>query len=101
MLPSVNEGVEGDIVEFTVQPNDKEVDQVFTYDFVCGKKHATFQITLTKKASQTEEQLEVIYTEGGQYAACRRRYGQGVRYELRRVDPRRIVWLRSPVRNDR
>lgn len=64
VLPSVNEGVEGDIVEFTVQPNDKEVDQVFTYDFVCGKKHATFQITLTKKASQTEEQLEVIYTEG-------------------------------------
>ena len=34
VLPSVNEGVEGDIVEFTVQPNDKEVDQVFTYDFV-------------------------------------------------------------------
>lgn len=61
--PAVNDGVDGDIVEFTVQPNDKEEDQVFTYDFACGEKHASFKITLTKKASQKEEELELIYPE--------------------------------------
>lgn len=74
VLPSVIKGEDGDIVEFTVQPNDREEDQVFTYTFTCGKKQAPFTITLTKKASQKEEQLELIYsensnllpTEGGQ-----------------------------------
>lgn len=63
VLPAVSDGVDGDIVEFTVQPNDKEEDQVFTYDFACGEKHASFKITLTKKASQKEEELELIYPE--------------------------------------
>lgn len=74
VLPSAAQGQDGDIVEFTVQPNDREEDQVFTYTFTCGTKQTSFRITLTKKASQKEEQLELIYdeesanlpTEGGQ-----------------------------------
>lgn len=74
VLPSAVQGQDGDIVEFTVQPNDREEDQVFTYTFTCGTKQTPFRITLTKKASQKEEQLELIYdeesanlpTEGGQ-----------------------------------
>ncbi|MDE6779032.1 MAG: hypothetical protein K2J51_06165 [Alistipes sp.] len=64
VLPAVNEGADGDIVEFTVQPNDKEEEQVFTYTFTCGEKQAPFKITLAKKASQKEDELELIYTEG-------------------------------------
>ena len=48
---------------FTVKANDKEEDQVFTYTFACGKKTAPFKITLKKKASETEEQLELFYAE--------------------------------------
>lgn len=64
VLPAVSEGVDGDIVEFDVQPNDKEEEQVFTYTFTCGEKQAPFKITLAKKASQKEDELELIYTEG-------------------------------------
>lgn len=63
VTPSVAEGKDGDIVAFTVKANDKEEDQIFTYTFACGKKTAPFKITLKKKASETEEQLELFYAE--------------------------------------
>ena len=46
VLPSAVKGKDGDIVAFTVKANDKEEDQVFTYTFTCGKKTASFKITL-------------------------------------------------------
>lgn len=63
VTPSAAKGKDGDIVAFTVKANDKEEDQVFTYTFACGKKTAPFKITLKKKASETEEQLELFYAE--------------------------------------
>lgn len=70
VLPSVSKGVDGDIVEFTVKENDREEDQVFDYVFACGEKQARFKITLVKKASQAEEQLELVYTEESNILPC-------------------------------
>lgn len=41
--------------------NDKEEDQTFNYTFTCGKETASYAITLKKRASQTEEQLEIAF----------------------------------------
>lgn len=54
-------GKDGDIVKFTVKPNDKEEDQTFNYTFTRGKEKAPYAITLKKKASQAEEQLEITF----------------------------------------
>ena len=59
VTPSALKGKDGDIVKFTVKPNDKEEDQTFSYTFTCGKATASYAITLKKRASQTEEQLEI------------------------------------------
>ena len=48
-------------MKFTVKPNDKEEDQTFNYTFTCGKATASYAITLKKRASQTEEQLEITF----------------------------------------
>lgn len=61
VTPSALKGKDGDIVKFTVKPNDKEEDQTFNYTFTCGKEKAPYAITLKKKASQTEEQLEITF----------------------------------------
>lgn len=61
VTPSVLKGKDGDIVKFTVKANDKEEDQTFNYTFTCGKEKAPYAITLKKKASQTEEQLEITF----------------------------------------
>lgn len=61
VTPSALKGKDGDIVKFTVKPNDKEEDQTFNYTFTCGKKKAPYAITLKKKASQAEEQLEITF----------------------------------------
>lgn len=61
VTPSALKGKDGDIVKFTVKPNDKEEDQTFSYTFTCGKETASYAITLKKKASQTEEQLEITF----------------------------------------
>ncbi len=53
-----------------MKANDKEEDQVFTYTFACGKKTAPFKITLKKKASETEEQLELFYADGANILSC-------------------------------
>ena len=70
VLPSAVKGKDGDIVAVTVKDNDKEEDQVFTYTFACGKKTAPFKITLKKKASETEEQLELFYADGANILSC-------------------------------
>ena len=70
VTPSALKGKDGDIVKFTVKANDKEEDQVFTYTFTCGKKTASFKITLKKKASETEEQLELFYADGANILSC-------------------------------
>ena len=57
VTPSALKGKDGDIVKFTVKPNDKEEDQTFSY----GKATASYAITLKKRASQTEEQLEITF----------------------------------------
>lgn len=64
VTPSVTEGKDGDVVIFTVAANDEEVDKIFNYTFLCGTKSTAFQLTLKKKASETEEQLEIFYPEG-------------------------------------
>lgn len=61
VTPSALKGKDGDIVKFTVKANDKEEDQTFNYTFTCGKETASYAITLKKKASQTEEQLEIAF----------------------------------------
>lgn len=61
VTPSALKGKDGDIVKFTVKPNDKEEDQTFNYTFTCGKEKAPYAITLKKKASQAEEQLEITF----------------------------------------
>lgn len=61
VTPSALKGKDGDIVKFTVKPNDKEEDQTFSYTFTCGKATASYAITLKKKASQAEEQLEITF----------------------------------------
>lgn len=61
VTPSALKGKDGDIVKFTVKPNDKEEDQTFNYTFTCGKETASYAITLKKKASQAEEQLEITF----------------------------------------
>jgi len=61
VTPSALKGKDGDIVKFTVKPNDKEEDQTFSYTFTCGKATASYAITLKKRASQTEEQLEITF----------------------------------------
>lgn len=61
VTPSALKGKDGDIVKFTVKPNDKEEDQTFNYTFTCGKEKAPYAITLKKRASQTEEQLEITF----------------------------------------
>lgn len=61
VTPSALKGKDGDIVKFTVKPNDKEEDQTFSYTFTCGKEKAPYAITLKKKASQAEEQLEITF----------------------------------------
>lgn len=61
VTPSALKGKDGDIVKFTVKPNDKEEDQTFSYTFTCGKETASYAITLKKRASQTEEQLEITF----------------------------------------
>ncbi len=61
VTPSALKGKDGDIVKFTVNPNDKEEDQTFSYTFTCGKATASYAITLKKRASQTEEQLEITF----------------------------------------
>lgn len=61
VTPSALQGKDGDIVKFTVKANDKEEDQTFSYTFTCGKEQATYTLTLKKKASQTEEQLEIAF----------------------------------------
>lgn len=61
VTPSALKGKDGDIVKFTVKPNDKEEDQTFNYTFTCGKATASYAITLKKRASQTEEQLEITF----------------------------------------
>jgi hypothetical protein len=61
VTPSALKGKDGDIVKFTVKPNDKEEDQTFNYTFTCGKATASYAITLKKKASQAEEQLEITF----------------------------------------
>ena len=61
VTPSALKGKDGDIVKFTVKANDKEEDQTFNYTFACGKEKAPYAITLKKKASQTEEQLEITF----------------------------------------
>lgn len=61
VTPSALKGKDGDIVKFTVKPNDKEEDQTFSYTFTCGKATASYAITLKKRASQAEEQLEITF----------------------------------------
>lgn len=61
VTPSALKGKDGDIVKFTVKANDKEEDQTFNYTFICGKATASYAITLKKRASQTEEQLEIAF----------------------------------------
>ena len=61
VTPPALKGKDGDIVKFTVKPNDKEEDQTFNYTFTCGKEKAPYAITLKKRASQTEEQLEITF----------------------------------------
>ncbi|WP_418990881.1 LamG-like jellyroll fold domain-containing protein [Alistipes sp.] len=61
VTPSALKGKDGDIVKFTVKANDKEEDQTFNYTFTCGKEKAAYALTLKKKASQTEEQLEITF----------------------------------------
>lgn len=61
VTPPALKGKDGDIVKFTVKPNDKEEDQTFSYTFTCGKATASYAITLKKRASQTEEQLEITF----------------------------------------
>lgn len=61
VTPSALKGKDGDIVKFTVKANDKEEDQTFNYTFTCGKETASYAITLKKRASQTEEQLEIAF----------------------------------------
>ena len=61
VTPSALKGKDGDIVKFTVKANDKEEDQTFNYTFACGKEKTPYAITLKKKASQTEEQLEIAF----------------------------------------
>lgn len=61
VTPSALKGKDGDIVKFTVKPNDKEEDQTFNYTFTCGKEKAPYAITLKKRASQAEEQLEITF----------------------------------------
>lgn len=70
VTPSVNGGVDGDVVTFTVKANDQEVDQLFRYTFTCGTKSAELQITLKKMASQTEDELEIYYPEGSNLLTC-------------------------------
>ena len=61
VTPSALKGKDGDIVKFTVKPNDKEEDQTFNYTFTCGMEKAPYAITLKKRASQAEEQLEITF----------------------------------------
>lgn len=46
VTPSVTNGKDGDVVDFTVKANDQETDQLFAYTFTCGEKSAEFKITL-------------------------------------------------------
>ncbi len=58
---SADKGKDGDEVTFTVKANDKHEDQIFNYEFVCGKEKATFVLTLTRKAA---DELTLNYAEG-------------------------------------
>ena len=70
VTPSALKGKDGDIVKFTVKPNDKEEDQTFNYTFTCGKEKAPYAITLEKKASQAEEQLEITFVPESNILTC-------------------------------
>lgn len=70
VTPSALKGKDGDIVKFTVKPNDKEEDQTFNYTFTCGKEKAPYAITLKKKASQAEEQLEITFVPESNILTC-------------------------------
>ena len=70
VTPSALKGKDGDIVKFTVKPNDKEEDQTFSYTFTCGKATASYAITLKKKASQAEEQLEITFVPESNILTC-------------------------------
>ena len=61
VTPSALKGKDGDIVNYTVKSKDKEEAQTFNYTFTCGKETASYAITLKKRASQTEEQLEIAF----------------------------------------
>lgn len=63
VTPSADQGKDGDVVTFTVSPNDQETDRIFTYTFTCGTKSTPFKITLKKMAPQAEELLEIFYPE--------------------------------------
>lgn len=64
VTPSATSGKDGDIVVFNVKANDQEKDQSFIYTFTCGKEEAPFVLTLKKKASEVEPELEIFYAEG-------------------------------------
>ena len=70
VTPSALKGKDGDIVKFTVKPNDKEEDQTYNYTFTCGKEKAPYAITLKKKASQAEEQLEITFVPESNILTC-------------------------------
>lgn len=61
--PSVLRGRDGDVVTFTVKPNDQEKDRLFTYTFTCGTRSVPFAITLRKMAPKADPVLEIFYPE--------------------------------------
>lgn len=61
--PSVLRGRDGDEVTFTVKPNDREEDRLFTYTFTCGTRSVPFAITLRKMAPKADPVLEIFYPE--------------------------------------
>lgn len=61
--PSVLRGRDGDVVTFTVKPNDLEKDRLFTYTFTCGTRSVPFAITLRKMAPKADPVLEIFYPE--------------------------------------
>ncbi len=61
VTPSATTGKDGEVVTFTVNPNDKHEDQVFTYTFKNGQKTANYTITLLRKAL---DELTLNFAEG-------------------------------------
>lgn len=66
VTPSATQGKDGEVVTFTVNPNDKHEDQVFKYEFKNGQKTASYTITLLRKAL---DELTLNFAEGSNNVA--------------------------------